>query len=96
MSNLNHHLSKIFWPDSQVKKYEFDFDKDMFILTIEDYQRVSWSIRFDSVDFNFVNDPVYISDAKFSELNELNIAEFSDDDGLIIKIIYGNCAVVCL
>ncbi|WP_371744358.1 type II toxin-antitoxin system RelE/ParE family toxin [Psychrosphaera sp. B3R10] len=68
----------------------------MFILTIEDYQRVSWSIRFDSVDFNFVNDPVYISDAKFSELNGLNIAEFSDDDGLIIKIIYGNCAAVCL
>ena len=96
MSHLSSHLSKICWPDSQVKKYEFDFEADMFILTIEDFQRVSWSIRFDNVDFNFVDDPVYISDANFSELNGLNIAEFSDDDGLIIKIIYGNCAAVCL
>ena len=96
MSNLNSHLSKICWPDSQVKRYEFDFETDIFILNIEDFQRVSWSIRFDNVDFNFVNDPVYISDAKFSELNGLNIAEFSDDDGLIIKIIYGDCVVACL
>jgi len=96
MSNLHSNLSKICWADSQVKKYEFDFESDMFVLTIEDYQRVIWRITFDNVDFNFVNDPVYIADAKFSEFNGLSIAEFTDDDGLIIKIIYANSAAVRL
>ena len=93
---MHNNLSKISWPDSQVKKYEFDFETDIFVLTIEDFQRVGWMIAFDNVDYNFVNDPVYISSAKFSEMGGLNIAEFSDDDGLIIKVIFRNSVAVCL
>ena len=96
MSKLHNHLSKIIWPDSKVLGYSFDSASNVFELNIFNYQSEKIRIRFTNTEYNFLDDPVYISSADFSEFNGSSIAEFSDDDGIVIKLVYENSEVLCL
>ena len=96
MSKLRNNLSKIIWSDSKIVEYSFAAKCKVFELTIVDYQNEKLKVRFTNVEYNFIDDPVYISNAKFSESNGESIAEFSDDDSVVIKIIYERSEVLCL
>lgn len=96
MKNQRNHLSKIIWSDSTVAGYSFDSLSKIFELNIVDYQGKKLNVVFSEVECNFVYDPVYISNACFSELNGVSIAEFSDDDSVVIKLIYAKSEILCV
>ncbi|MBU1310387.1 MAG: hypothetical protein KKE30_12765 [Gammaproteobacteria bacterium] len=96
MRNQRNHLSKIIWSDSTVAGYSFDSLSKVFELNVVDYQGKKLNVVFSNVECNFLDDPVYIVNACFSELNGLSIAEFSDDDGVVIKLIFANSEILCV
>jgi hypothetical protein len=96
MSKLHNHLSEIIWADSKVIGYSFDSTLNVFELKIVNYHSEKIRIVFTNIQYNFLDDPVYISSGNFSKSNGLCVAEFSDDDGIVIKLVYENSKVSCL
>ena len=96
MEVMDINSSKLIWSDGIISSYTFDADLGSFTLYFTDYQRLSWEVKFINVVSHFIYDPVYISDAKFTLFNGLNIAEIYDDDGVIIKVVYEQSEAMCL
>lgn len=88
MSKLDKKLSNLIWSDSSVKKCSYDSEKDLYLLEIVDYQNQELRVSFSEIKYSFIDDPVYISNAKFHADKGFYISEFFDDDGLVIKLVY--------
>ncbi|MFD2166062.1 hypothetical protein ACFSJY_07250 [Thalassotalea euphylliae] len=93
MSELDEKLNNLVWSDSTISNYSHDLAENSFLLELKDYLFSQIKISFLDVDYSFIDDPVYISDAKFKFEDNLYVIELLDDDGIVLKLKYLNCEV---
>ncbi|WP_199922587.1 hypothetical protein [Pseudoalteromonas piratica] len=93
MSELDEKLKNLVWSDSTISNYAHDLAGNRFQLEFKDYLFSQIKVSFLDVDFSFIDDPVYISNAKFKFEDNHHVIELFDDDGIVLKLKYLNSEV---